>query len=208
MGLIDRPEIDITPWCIRLKPAAEISPKLREYQDENGKIDFGNTDALNAYNKAALRVMSGLKLQLPPRNLVPTICLRQAYLTVLIDELLSRGSNILEIGTGASAVISMIASKNHGLNVTATELSDESYQSALNNIEMNKLENISLIKSSGGIIKGVISPETSFDAVLCYPPTYPEGDRKEYRRTKPLSGFKGTESEMIGGGDEGYTPGI
>lgn len=204
MALIDQSIIDITPWCIRLQPAAAVSPELQSYQNEKGRIDFGDTDSLNAYNKAALKVMTGLEIDIPEGNLVPTICLRQAYLTVLVEDLLVRGSKILEVGTGASAVIAMIANKIHGLHVTATEIDELSYQSAKANISHNGLDTIHLIKSKGGIIDGVIDPTENFDAVLCYPPTYPEDDRHKYGNSNSTTGFKGTVSEMIGGGKDGY----
>ena len=207
--MIDLEEIDITPWCIRLKPAAAVSQELRLLQNDKGRIDFGDTTALNAYNRAAFKVMAGLELTIPQGNLIPTACLRQAYLTILVEELLPRGSTIVEIGTGATAVISMLAAKNHDLKVIATEISSTSHEFAGVNISNNGLsDKITLLLSSGGIIRGVLDDllsQQSVDAILCYPPTYPEEDSKFYHSPQQGSGFMGTVSEMIGGGDDGYT---
>jgi len=203
MDLHLRDQIDITPWCIRLAPAAALSAELRSFQNSRGRIDFGDTDSVNAYNRAAFKVMADLELIIPDRNLVPTACLRQAYLTVLLDSILQRGDRILEIGTGATAAIAMLAAKAHGLRVVATEIDPESHQIALQNIRRNQLtEMIDLQLSRGGIIKDVVET-TGIRAVLCYPPTYPEADRETYQNEE-VGGFKGTESEMIGGGDDGY----
>ncbi|MHA2504075.1 MAG: RlmF-related methyltransferase [Candidatus Kariarchaeaceae archaeon] len=203
MRLLDHDEIDITPWCIRLDPAASLSPSLEKFRDERGRIDLGKAEALNAYNLAALKVMADLDITLPDGHLVPTACLRQAYLTILMDGFLERGDSILEIGTGASAVISLVATANHGLSVTATELDEASYLSAQHNITTNGYtDQITLLRSCGEVITGLVPPR-SYRAVLCYPPTYPENDRHLYEE-KRSSGFRGSTSEMIGGGDEGF----
>ena len=56
-------------------------------------------------------------------------------------------------------------------------MNPESYESAEVNIMKNLMENkISLIKSDGGVLNGVINPDVSFDVLLTNPPVYPSYD--------------------------------
>jgi len=194
MKLIDKQKIDIKPWCIKLKIAAEMSQNLKNLIDENGKIDLSESYAINEYNKDG--------------NLIPTACLRQAYLTILSENLFNNGDKIIEIGTGSSAAISLLAAKNYNLDVIATEIDEVSLIWAKKNIAANKMDDkIYLVKSDGGIIKPIVKNNISIDnynTVLCYPPTYPESDREYFRNNRTKKGFKGTQNEMIGGGKDGY----
>ncbi|MDH5402118.1 MAG: RlmF-related methyltransferase [Candidatus Heimdallarchaeota archaeon] len=195
--------IDIRPWCVRIEEAAKYFTPLQDFMDASGKIDLGNPDALVAYNKGVLGVISGLQLDLPQGQLIPTICLRHAYLKVIQDYLPTK-ARLLEIGTGSSALMSMLAVKIYQMNVVATELSQTSIDSANHNISLNNLGNsIQLIKSNGEIIDGLIEKNDNFDVIICYPPTYPDSDTKNFQNAK-AKGFQGTISEMIGGGDDGF----
>ncbi|MHA2249862.1 MAG: hypothetical protein ACXAD7_05845, partial [Candidatus Kariarchaeaceae archaeon] len=56
------------------------------------------------------------------------------------------------------------------------------------------------------IIQGVIDLNENFDALLAYPPIYPEYDRNRFQNGSESSrGFQGSASEMIGGGDDGFS---
>jgi hypothetical protein len=97
MKLIDKQKIDIKPWCIKLKIAAEMSQNLKNLIDENGRIDLSESYAINEYNKAAFKVMANITIEIPDGNLIPTACLRQAYLTILSENLFNNGDRIIEI---------------------------------------------------------------------------------------------------------------
>ena len=208
MKLIDKQKIDIKPWCIKLKIAAEMSQNLKNLIDENGKIDLSESYAINEYNKAAFKIMANITIEIPDGNLIPTACLRQAYLTILSENLFNNGDKIIEIGTGSSAAISLLAAKNYNLEVIATEIDEVSLMWAKKNIAANKMgDKINLVKSDGGIIKPIVKNNISindYNTVLCYPPTYPESDREYFRNNRTKKGFKGTQNEMIGGGKDGY----
>lgn len=205
MGLIDSLEINILPWCVKLDIATNNSTKLNQFQDDKGRIDLGDPQALSEYNKAVAKTIANVDIELPDGFLIPTVCLRQAYLVILIDEILQPGSTILEIGTGASAILSLLAASIHQLEVVATEINELSYKSALTNIRNNNLEDkITLLKSEGGIIDGVVDKSDKYDALICYPPTYPDKDSSTYDDKGTDLGFRGTKSEMIGGGKTGF----
>ena len=75
-------------------------------------------------------------------------------------------NRILEIGTGASAIISLFAAKSFDLKVLATEINESSIDSAERNISTNNMSHkIQLLKSEGGILDQVIEIGSSFDAL-------------------------------------------
>ncbi|MCY3411157.1 MAG: RlmF-related methyltransferase [Candidatus Heimdallarchaeota archaeon] len=169
----------------------------------NGKIDLGNKDALIEYNKAIAWILLDLKFTVPSNFLIPTICLRYNYLDILIRRFQPR--HILEIGTGSTAILAMIAAKKYQIPVTATEINTESLNWARKNIELNAVDHlITLIQSTGGIINGVIPKDAYFDMLVCYPPMYPQEDRKNFEDQRKERGFQGVPSEMVGGGKDGF----
>ena len=104
----------------------------------------------------------------------------------------------MEIGTGASAAISIILAKKFNRIIIATELNDVSYQSAMKNIASNQLEKqITLLKSNGEIIKGLI-PKGDYGAIISYPPIYSRGDIHLAHKKR---GWRGVETELIGGNE-------
>ncbi len=199
--------IDIRTWCVSLKEAAEFHKPLKQYMDSNGKIDLGNADALTEYNKAIAIKLADLKLNVPKGFLIPTICLRYAYVRIIHEIFGNKPIKILEIGTGASAVLAMLSAKIYKSYVTATEIHLKSLESARENIQNNKLTDyIDIVQSSGGIIKKVIDPSLNFDVLITYPPIYPKSDINKYdnKNLQNKRGFRGTKSEMIGGGGDGF----
>ena len=87
--------------------------------------------------------------------------------------------------------MALIAEKIFRCNVTATELDEEFFEYARRNIERNNAR-VRLIRSNGGIIRGVIPEGESFDVVFSAPPYY----------ERPTRGVL-TEREGLGGGKYG-----
>ncbi len=190
--------VDIRKKCISIKTALELYPALRKYE-KNGRLDFGDSDALKTYNLAIAKILLGLEIKLPDDYLIPTICLRYYYIKTLMD--IVNFSNMLEIGTGSSAIMAMIAAKVYDVEVDATEINQKSLDFAHNNIKNNQLDDkITLLKSDGGILKGVIN-DKKYDVLVCYPPMYPDSDLSDFTTDRNIRGFQGAVSEMIGGGD-------
>jgi hypothetical protein len=170
--------IDILPWCVKIEHAKQVYPSLQKFVNSQGKIDLGDSTALAEYNKAVAYTLAELKIDVPSQNLIPAICLRYAYIKLLSERYLPSQATILEIGTGASAIIAV-----------------------LNN---NLQHRITLTKSEGGIIKDVISENSHFHALVTYPPLYPDYDIPNYQNGNKKRGFRGSVSEMIGGGQDGF----
>lgn len=195
--------INIKSWCVKIETAASDYPKLEQFV-KNGKLDFGDHESLTMYNKAVAYSLAQLEIDVPNTHLIPAVCLRYAYMRLISEHYLKPNNTIIEIGTGASGIISLFGAKLFDLKVTATELDTISYETANNNfVKNNQSNNITLIKSEGGILFDVLQAGSNFVALLTYPPTYSDSNQDTGKLNKKR-GFKGIMSEMIGGGDDGF----
>ncbi|ASJ15793.1 SAM-dependent methyltransferase [Thermococcus chitonophagus] len=167
-----------------IRDAVKIIPELKKYLDERGRIDFSNRKARILYNKAIAKALFNLNIEYHPRGLVTTPVSRFIFLKTF----LRGGEKVLEIGTGHTALMALLAEKVFKCKVTATEVDDKFFEYAKKNIERNN-SNVKLVKSDGGIIKGVIPQEEKFDVIFSAPPYY----------DRPTKGVL-TERESLGGG--------
>ncbi|WP_297507661.1 RlmF-related methyltransferase [Thermococcus sp.] len=167
-----------------VREAVELFPDLERYLDERGRLDFSNRNARILYNRAVAKALFGLDIEYHPRGLVTTPVSRYIFLKTF----LRGGEKVLEIGTGHTALMALMAEKIFSCNVTATELDDEFFEYAKRNTERNNAR-IRLIKSDGGIIRGVIPEGERFDVIFSAPPYY----------EAPTKGVL-TEKEGVGGG--------
>ncbi len=104
---------------------------------------------------------------------------------------------VLEIGTGASAIIALLAAEHFNCKVMATEIDAEYISYAQKNIERNGLsKQITLVKSQGNIIQDLIEEGRKFDLIISNPPYYPELPEKE-------SVWGGAKHELLGKGTYG-----
>ncbi len=185
---------------LRFEEALDRSPELKKYSISNGKgIDLGNTKALLLYNRLILQEFLGLDFSLPSGFLIPTICSRWEFLKWCLKDIdkTDKARKILEIGTGASAILSLMLAKI-GYKVEATEINEEAYKSAQINIELNNLSaKIRLFKVDEKIIKDLFSNLKEFEAILTNPPQYDIEYYKDRKRSK--KGFTGKKSELVGG---------
>ena len=93
----------------------------------------------------------------------------------------------------------MILAKKYKKKVIATEINKTSINSASKNIEANSLsEYITIIQSRGEIVENLL-PEGNYSTLLCFPPIYDNDQTKLWKKR----GWKGVESEMIGGPSDG-----
>ncbi|UCG01245.1 MAG: RlmF-related methyltransferase [Candidatus Heimdallarchaeota archaeon] len=189
------------PCGLPFKEAFTRYPALRKYAINGDQIDLGNSQALLLYNRLVLQDFMGLDFTVPPGYLIPTICSRWEFVCWIIHEKIP--SKVLEVGTGASAILSMMLAKL-GCHVKATELDEVAYQSARNNIKENNFESqILLIKvrDTNSILKGYFDSLATFDAIICNPPQY---DLSYFHKKSLIKGFAGQKLELVGGeeGDE------
>ncbi len=170
-----------------VREAMRVFPELVKYVDGRGRIDLSKRKARILYNRAIAKVIFGLEIEYHPRGLVTTPVSRYVFLKTF----LRGGERVLEIGTGHTAMMALMAYKLFSCDVTATELDDEFFEYARGNIERNGA-GVKLIKSDGGIIRGVIPEGKRFDVVFSAPPYY----------ERPTKGVL-TEREGVGGGKHG-----
>jgi len=167
--------------------AVKIFPELGKYLDERGKLDFSNREARILYNRAVARALFGLDIEYNPRGLVTPPISRYIFLKTFLRE----GEKVLEIGTGHTAMMALMAEKLFSCRVTATELDNEFFEYAKANIKRNNAK-VNLVKSNGEIIKNVVSEGERFDVIFSAPPYY----------ERPTKGVL-TEREGVGGGKYG-----
>ncbi|AHL23048.1 RlmF-related methyltransferase [Thermococcus nautili] len=170
-----------------VREAVKLFPELEEYVDERGRLDFSNRKARILYNRAIAKALFGLEIEYHPRGLVTPPISRYLFLKTF----LRGGEKVLEIGTGHTAMMALMAERLFDCEVTATELDDEFFEYARRNINRN-LARVRLIKSNGGIIRGVIPEGERFDVIFSAPPYY----------ERPTKGVL-TEREGVGGGKHG-----
>lgn len=186
-------QIDLRHQCIPIEEAAHKNPKLKSLL-RDGKIDLGDPKALSEYNKTVLKLKYDLEVQLPPGHLIPASCLRSAF----IQEVITPRQNILEIGTGSSAILAMIMARM-GCKVVATEANEENILFAKRNIKRNSLERLVELRECAPdeIVVGVAKENEKFDRIIAYPPQYRNDRSIRFHRAQ--RGFGGDQLELIGG---------
>ena len=193
-------EIDAKYFTIPFDELVEKNPELAIYALSVNpvKFDLGNPEVLSKVNQYLYKTVLGLDLTVPKEYLIPTLGIRYAYCNAVVERINSPYP-CLEIGTGASAAISMILATKFQKKVIATEVNVKSSISAMNNIEKNDLvSKIKLLKSEGEFLKNLI-PKGEYSALLCYPPLY----EADLTRLDKKRGWKGIYDELIGGGKDG-----
>ncbi|OLS13837.1 MAG: RNA methyltransferase [Promethearchaeota archaeon CR_4] len=158
-----------------LQDAILKTPELRKFllKENPPKIDLENRDALILYNTTIAREVLGLELQLQNfSGLIPTPMLRYNFLKQLHPDNLS----ILEIGTGQTAIISMIAAKCFRARCVATEINPVSIERARHHVAINNLQDqVKILPASEGkLMDGVVPEGEQFDLIITNPPYYDE----------------------------------
>lgn len=88
----------------------------------------------------------GLDIEIPGNKLIPTVPLRLNYI-LWIEDLLSISKATqtvkgIDIGTGASCVYPLLAAKNYGWTMLATEVDEDSVKWAKGNVHRNSLASL------------------------------------------------------------------
>ena len=162
------------------------------------KFDLGDPKILSLLNHYLYKEILQLEVSVPEGFLIPALGIRHVYCEI-IDEITESENPLIEIGTGASAVLAMTLAKKYNRKVLATEINDISIKSANKNVKANSLsEFITILQSSGEIVENLL-PTGDYSTLFCYPPIYDNDQTKLWKRR----GWKGVESEMFGGKIDG-----
>ncbi|MHA1621746.1 MAG: RlmF-related methyltransferase [Candidatus Heimdallarchaeaceae archaeon] len=183
-----------------------FSELVEKYPDLNSflisenppKFDLGNPKVLSLLNKCLFKEVLQIDLDVPEGYLIPALGIRHVYCEI-VNYLTQSEDPLIEIGTGASAALAMILAKKYKKNILATEINEASINSANKNIENNNLsEFITILQSRGEIVEDLL-PQGNYSTLLCFPPIYDSDQTKLWKKR----GWKGVESEMIGGASDG-----
>lgn len=170
-----------------VREAIKIFPELGKYIDSRGRLDLSNRKARILYNKAVAKAVFNIDIEYHPNGLITTPISRFIFLKTF----LRGGERVLEIGTGHSALMAIMASKLFNCSVWATEVNDEFFEYAKANVQKNNAK-VKLIKSNGEVIERLIPEGEKFDIIFSAPPYY----------ERPTKGVL-TPIEGIGGGEYG-----
>ena len=201
-------------------------PALKEYvlinKYNNESIDFFNTKAVLALNKALLKHYYKIEnYDLPQQHLIPPIPGRADYIHYLAQYLMQNNNNtiprgkdvkILDIGTGANCIYPIIASSAYDWDLVASDSSQESLDIAKNivasNTSLNNKVEFRFQNKQSDVLKNIVSNDEYFMASICNPPFHKSQEdaseassrkiknlkKDEYAKT--VLNFSGTASEL------------
>ncbi|KAF8958194.1 hypothetical protein BDZ97DRAFT_67956 [Flammula alnicola] len=219
------------PYCeppdfISLADAYEaLRPHLiSESRSHRKTIDFKDAEGQRRLTEAIMFRDFGVKLHIPSNRLCPPVPNRMNFVLWIQDivhahrEVLERRPRSIrgiDIGTGATAIYPFLACKlEQDWQFVATELDDESFESARANVSTNGMDSrIDVRKASA---KGDIffpleeNVQTFFEFSMCNPPFYGSAqevtESAQAKELPPSAVCTGTDIEMIypDGGEAGF----
>ena len=165
-----------------------VCPELSAFVINNpaneSTIDFSNSEALRALNKALLLFFYDVQFwQIPADYLCPPIPGRADYIHYLAD-LLAEETNgitptgkqvkVLDIGTGANCIYPILGSRINNWSFVGTDIDPISIKTAALIVKSNKnlapFIKLRLQKKTESIFDGIIKPQDKFTLTLCNPP--------------------------------------
>ncbi|WP_371803823.1 RlmF-related methyltransferase [Candidatus Lokiarchaeum ossiferum] len=176
--------------------AIELHPDLIPFLKTRDppRINKESREALLLYNYYVAQDLFNLTIEFERDvAIVPTPVMRYAFLQHLIHP----NCSIIELGTGASAIIALIAAKCFNAQVYATEMDPTYIEYAKRNVSANKLENkIQVINSHGKFLDGIIPENLKVDFIISNPPYYD-------KILSPKILWGGKKHELVGEGSRG-----
>lgn len=186
-------------------------PALGTFVSENkyGKlsIDFADSKAVTTLNAALLKHYYQIDWHLPDGALCPPIPGRVDYIHYIADLLGSDTSvtnpnkiKMLDIGTGANGIYSILASQVYGWKCIGSDINQQSLDNVAAIIADNKsLQNaitLRLQSNKNQIFRGIIESEDYFDVTVCNPPFHAsleEALRANQRKVDNLARNRGDQ---------------
>lgn len=160
----------------------KTSPQLNDFvkinQFGNESIDFADPQAVKALNAALLAHHYGIVAwDIPAGFLCPPIPGRVDYIHYVADLLQAKKRSdikLLDIGTGANGIYSLLAAQVYGWQCIATDIDSK----AINNLVSVLQDNASLEKQitlrlqvdKNHIFSGIITKDEFYDVTVCNPP--------------------------------------
>nr|WP_315473000.1 23S rRNA (adenine(1618)-N(6))-methyltransferase RlmF [uncultured Undibacterium sp.] len=179
-------------------------------------IDFANTKAVKALNRALLKHQYGINAwDIPDDYLCPPVPGRADYIHSLTDLLAAsnqgrapKKSNVqaLDIGTGANGIYPLIGASSYHWQFTATDINPESIAN-LNHILLANPQLASRIQTRlqtnhDAIFRNIIGEDDWFDFSMCNPPFHSSPDEAREgtkRKWENLGQSQNTDKLNFGG---------
>lgn len=162
-------------------PALKKHVKANKFGSDS--IDFADPLAVRALNGALLKHHYGIdRWNVPDGYLCPPIPGRVDYIHYAADLLAnsgikasdSRQVNMLDIGTGANGIYSLLAARVYGWHCLGSEIDPVGLKNLAtildNNEDLKHLIDLRLQRDKRKIFEGVIKPGERFDLSVCNPP--------------------------------------
>ena len=180
-------------------------------------IDFANSNAVIALNKALLSHFYGIKnWEIPKGYLCPPIPGRADYIHHIADLLalsnngkIPKGKTIkgLDVGVGANCIYPIIGVSIYGWQFLGSDIEKVSIESVLKIIDSNEIlkENITIKQQENpsNIFVNIINKDEKYDFTLCNPPFHKsleEALAGNKRKVQNLTKQKNTKSALNFGG--------
>lgn len=150
----------------------------------DASINFAEAKAVKALNRALLQLQYGIKSwDIPDDYLCPPVPGRADYIHGLADLLSAANQgkspkknsvHVLDIGTGANGVYSLIGSQEYAWHFVAADINPDALANLQNIITanpslQNKIE-LRLQKNRAHIFHNILQPDEWFDLSMCNPP--------------------------------------
>ncbi|KAF1994031.1 hypothetical protein P154DRAFT_527342 [Amniculicola lignicola CBS 123094] len=190
-------------------------------------IDFHDPSSVRSHNASILSNQFGLKISLPEDRLCPPIPNRLAYISWIQALIDSTSPNYgttydpnrqvigLDIGTGASAIYSLLALQSRpNWTMCLTDIDDKSFEYATQNIKLNGFSpRVKMLKTTAlhSLIPLHQLDVERLDFTLCNPPFFASDKEMQSslagagKTTAPSTICTGSVNEMVtAGGDLGF----
>lgn len=197
-------------FTILAKEHADFAEHVTYNTLGKAKLDFKDNDAQRALSSTLMRHFFNLDVKLPPGRLVPAVPQRLNYVLWvqdLVEKVLNKKDNVVgvDIGTGASCVLALLAHRQCGWDFLATETDPEAFAQAVENVGRNNLQEQVKVLQVDSLVGAVEKAESGqVDFCVCNPPFFTsteEADAKtkaqEQGRDPPTSDMGGTDSEKV-----------
>lgn len=216
MDLATRPPYDTVDFKALAKQDEDFNTT---WEKCSGRLDFQDPSTTKSLTRAILKLDFGLQLEIPDDRLCPPVPNRWNYVSwihALLDSTSQEYSHWydperkvvgLDIGTGASAIYTMLCLKSRSnWTMCATDVDKKSFESAARNLTINNM--ITRTKLLQTIDTQPLIPLQylgvgKLDFTICNPPFFSDETdmrqslRGEGKASKPNATCTGAEVEMV-----------
>jgi 23S rRNA (adenine1618-N6)-methyltransferase len=184
--------------------------------NEEQTIDFSNSDAVIALNKALL--VSEYRIEnwnIPSNYLCPPIPGRADYIHYLADLLaesnngtIPKGENILglDIGIGANCIYPILGNSSYGWSFVGVDIDESALQNCKKiigqNPKLSEAISLQLQTTPRYIFKNIILPEDKFSFTICNPPFHSSETAASKANSRKVNQLKSDEKQLNFGGKE------